>query len=134
MNKHVNWLHCTYCTQRILREESGLLQVQKVPLCELEISMAYVAPGNTWLSKWNANNPHLPSKIKQSLVLYLNGSPLTYPPSLIVLRALEDWDLELGINLLIKEKNKNKTIHSCPGGDGISLLHTLLYFFFSHKL
>ena len=33
------------------------------------------------------------------LALHLNGSPLTYPPSLIVLRALEDWDLALGINL-----------------------------------
>lgn len=31
--------------------------------------------------------------------LYLNGSPLTSPPSLIVLRALEDGDLALGINL-----------------------------------
>lgn len=27
------------------------------------------------------------------------GIPLTHPPSFIVLRALEDWDLALGINL-----------------------------------
>lgn len=33
------------------------------------------------------------------LALHLNGPPLTYSPSLIVLRALEDWDLALGINL-----------------------------------
>lgn len=33
------------------------------------------------------------------LALHLNGLPLSYPPSLIVLRALEDWDLALGINL-----------------------------------
>lgn len=28
-----------------------------------------------------------------------DGLPLTYPPSLIVLRALKDWDLALGIKL-----------------------------------
>ena len=33
------------------------------------------------------------------LAMHLNGSPLTCPPSLIVLRALEDWGLALGINL-----------------------------------
>lgn len=33
------------------------------------------------------------------LAMHLSGSPLTCPPSLIVLRALEDWGLALGINL-----------------------------------
>lgn len=33
---------------------------------------------------------------------HLNGPLLTYPPSLIVHRVLEDGDLALGINLLQK--------------------------------